>query len=345
MKKQISDIIGYLDRLDLILEGKNSFKAAMEESCLDKEGLVRIKKLCENLMNKYDGLSQKEKELLEYDYNLKEIHFYIKKISSSNGNIPKERIKDAFDIIEKRINSLKITHDNRGIKPGKTDRDLMLSLAKYSKEIYDGEFQRYFSKSEKGYVDKFSRDHWAGGFPDYLFEIMQNIASGQEKFDYLICNLRGGLTYALIFELMGFPKDRIHYIICGKGSGRLADSKAGLRFNDFQGMLKRVGGKKVLAVDNLALTGDTIAALCEELKRAGASRISVFVDHAGRHDEDSIKRLSESIDEAFIGRSPKAERWHRALLQGLSKALMHDHFRKRKQSLLHEVGKRLREVA
>ena len=55
-----------------------------------------------------------------------------------------------------------------------------------------------------------------------------------------------------------------------------------------------------------------------------------------------IKIISGKIK---IGRSPKAERWHRALLQGLSKALMHDHFRKRKQSLLHEVGKRLREVA
>lgn len=337
MKKQISETIGYIDRLNSILGAKDEFKAALDESHLDKSGLELIKRICGDIIGGYDCLSRDEKELLEYDYNLKEIHFYFKKLAYTNGKVPKERIKDAFDIIEDRLNNLKLRYVRSG-NIGKIDSELMLSLAKLSKEAYDKKFRKHFSKSQKEYIDKFCRDHGARGFPDYLIEMMQNIANSQDKYDYLICNLRGGLTYTLIFELMGFPREKLHYISCGKNSGRLEDSKSGLKFRDFDGMLKRMSGKRVLIVDNMALTGDTLKSVAEILKNAGASRISVFLDHACGKDERFIRELSQYIDEAYVCMSKRSATkyygfWHRLKNKLLGKI----DFKKEKTHLLEKI--------
>lgn len=128
-----------------------------------------------------------------------------------------------------------------------------LAQAKYKR------FDKYYKNDSKKFINKISRDYEK--FPVHILKQIKLI--DKSKYDSAVCVLRGGLPYAVLFELFGW---KVHYVLCGRKNEKIVNDKSELRFNkSVDGTINQIQGKKILIIDNNSPTGNTPTRVAEEL--------------------------------------------------------------------------------
>jgi hypothetical protein len=142
------------------------------------------------------------------------------------------------------------------------------------KELFDL-FNKFYLKKNifgvpKDPENKLSRDYKHTGFPAHVLKTIRAIG---RSYDCIICVLRGGLPYTMIFELYGYKN--VRYVWCS-GSG----ASGSLGYKEVGPSLKCIKNKRILIVDNNAFTGNTPLRVFNELKqRYDFKSADLFLDY------------------------------------------------------------------
>lgn len=314
MLKEIRGIIDCIHNINGMLEDK-TLNRIFNSSEMQSEDITYLYNLCNRLVSEFNQLNDEERELLNLNYQFAEINLYLKhhlKYSQNYLANPNKELKDLMIrnllFVKTKIDCLKKEYEEKVIeRMNSIDRELLISLAKYSLLRYQA-FKKYFKLDLKSYVDQLHRDYRLTGFPDHLISSIRQIVLGN-KYDYIICVLRAGLSYTLLFELLGFPRDRIFYIVSGRIHGKHASNEMDLSFTEISGNLKYIAGKNILIVDNNLYNGNTIKRVSFELnKRYLPANISLFLDYICpgsplENQEAFRKKFDEILHEVHVAKN------------------------------------------
>jgi hypoxanthine phosphoribosyltransferase len=344
MLREIKEIIVSIEKINYLHENKKIEKILNQTSpklpilkilkykTFKVKDVIYLNQLCENIISNYRALNKKEKQWLKYNYQFAELNLYLKHhIKNCEKYLKRKNDELALKIyinllfVKNKIEYLKKEYENKVIKElGSVDKELLLLLAQRTFSVYKRKFQKYFKNDLKSFVDQFHRDHRLIGFPDYIISSTVDIISKKEH-DYIVCVLRGGLAQTLLFELLGFPKNRIKYVICGRVHGKHAKTKNDLSFKEI-GNFKEITGKNILIVDNNLFNGNTIKRVNFELnKRYSPKRTSLVLDYFLPSAAFGKNKINKLLDTLYVAKETtkqlnkrEIERIKRSLIKKLS---------------------------
>ena len=159
-------------------------------------------------------------------------------------------------------------------------------------------FKKFYLKDSKPFHNKLLRDYEGSGkFPVHILKLIKNI--NKEDYDSGVCVLRGGLAYAVLFELCGW---RIHFIACGRRNAKITFNKKDLRFNkSVDRSLENIKGKKVLLIENNVFSGITPEKVVEELKKCyKIKKPDLFVDYFVKGKISVDKKILKVFGKVFV---------------------------------------------
>jgi hypothetical protein len=164
----------------------------------------------------------------------------------------------------------------RGI--GLTDRLLLRLLAGYTASAWRRlvAAHPFLARSGRPFVDKLFRDYRLTGFPDHMLATASRISESRD-FDRHICILRGGLPYALLFDLLSGGSAGLRHVACGRPGGSRYSPDVVVSPVDFS--VGDVRAARILLIDNNILTGATLRAVAAHLAVGRPASVCVLVDY------------------------------------------------------------------
>lgn len=247
---------------------------AAEEDC------EFVAALAASLQTRFGRLPEKERLFLERHPDLVQLSFHLQEeVKRFREEGDARALVAAVGFLHRHADRL---HSEYGpLGPPRvplTDKVLLGLLAQYTDSVWRRRFAEHPAVAGSGrpFVDKLFRDYRLSGFPGHVLAAASRI-SETEKFDLQICILRGGLPYALLFELLTGRTGATRHVACVRRGGSRFSPDLVVSPVDFSPL--EIRGARVLLVDNNVLSGATLHAVVGTLAVAEPASVCVFVDY------------------------------------------------------------------
>lgn len=332
MKQEIQTLITRIQKIKDYMDDE-SLKDFFQEKTQIKRHDINQKKIAEVIQkleitkNNLKKLSKEERFYLERNYDIKLLSFYLQdlilryedyinnhKQEIASGNITNKDFAEGtqfwhqFGLYMDKLYKEFVEEIRKQVST--TDSKLLRLTTQKAEKRYRKHFAHLYQKDRKGYIDKFFRDYNQTGIPHKIISTMAGFkGTFGWKMDYIICILRGGLPYAVLFEAMGFPKDRVIHISCsrnytGTGNGR----DVILNYTDPN--IQHIKGKKILIVENNTFEGKTLIRTMPLIKKYKPKSIQIFLDYMGKQGitkKDLCNELDIQLHKAHVSQNKIAE--------------------------------------
>lgn len=292
--------------------------AELPHSCRvsDDSPLALTRRVVQSALDAMDGvcrhfasMSALARDHVRHDPDLRELNVYLHHLKQSTGKDggPRPRhLRADDDAAAARILRRIARRYRASSLAALGDRDdLLLLLTKATCARYRRCFAAAYAHDTKPFLDRLFRDHMLSGLPNTLLQITQEIVD-KGDYEYLLGILRGGLPYCMLFELLGWPRDRIRYVGIGRKNVAFSLDPALLRwsYTDDLRCLKR---RRVLLVDNIIVTGGTLKRVADVLSPLTPQLLGLFVErmedlsHLGLRDKElAVKRMRSCLNAVHI---------------------------------------------
>jgi hypothetical protein len=183
------------------------------------------------------------------------------------------------------------------------DSRLVTGLRRLTDVIYYRRFERFYAgRRGRPFLNKFYRDYRPAGVPNTLLLQLDRLAR-EDPFDHYVCLLTGGLTYAVLLQLLGVPGAKILHVVCGRSSGSQFDRQ--IRFEPVDFQLDDLAGRRVAIVEHNVATGTTLRTAIESIAGGRPASVGLIVDYvisevAGLNPNNLADRLDVELSEIHL---------------------------------------------
>lgn len=264
--------------------------------------------LMDSLLSRIPKCSTDEKERLELNADIPQLAFHLAEVLEQikSDKLDPTHLARSLTFLNRHIVRFRHEFDERRHEQlGELDRELVLGLGRLARRTFVREFAHVYDGLgyRRPFIDKFYRDYSITGVPDGLVAQLHAIAEA-DAYDMYLCVLKGGLTFALLLELLGLSRSKIHHVVCGRASGSHTNVETIFQPIDFT--LDGLAKKSILIIENNVATGMTLKALAAGLPVAQPSRMGLFVDYLlsdvnGITRENLSERLGYPLSVAHVG--------------------------------------------